>query len=191
MTQSAVTEPLPAVPRITTSSPGRNRFDAALLPSAPNRVRGVMVMRVSASDRSRTVHAEPDWFRMTARTIVRAPADALPTVGVATGAGVVDTVTAGAALSAVHVESLDAPSMAPNQTAAAATAMATAIAAMDVACRRSQDFRDIGELGGGGTNGIGSVGWVTAPPSGLHMHVAPSICQGLVWRCCGKHREAD
>jgi hypothetical protein len=65
-------------------------------------------------------------------------------VGVGTGAAGVDTVTAGAALTAVHVESPDTAAVTPNQTAAVATAMATAVAAMEVACRRSQGLRDVG-----------------------------------------------
>jgi hypothetical protein len=81
---------------------------------------------------------------MTARTMVRVPADVPPPVGVGTGASGVDTVTAGAALTAVHVESPDTAAVTPNQTAAAATAMAPAIAAMEVACRRSQGLRDVG-----------------------------------------------
>jgi hypothetical protein len=146
------------------------------------------VIMVCVPARVRTVHVGPDWLTMTARTMVRAPADVPPPVGVGTGAGEVATVTAGAALTAVHVESPDAAAVTPNQTAAVATAMAPAIAAMDVACRRSQGLRDVGRLGGGGTNGIGSVGWVTGPPSGRRMHVVPSKCQGLVWSRCGEHR---
>jgi hypothetical protein len=192
MTLSAVTSPLVTAPRITTSSPGRNRFDAAAVPSTPNRVRDVMVILISASARVRTVHVEPDWFTMTARTIVRAPAaDACPPVGVATGVGVAGAMTAGAAVTAVHVESPDTAAVAPNQTATAVTATATAIAAMEVACRRSQDSRGVGRSGGGGTNGIGSVGWVTAPPSSMPMHDVLSICQGLVWSCRGRYGQAD
>jgi hypothetical protein len=104
---------------------------------------------------------------------------------------VADAISGGAALTAVHVESPDTAAVAPNQMATAPTAMATAIAAMEVACRRNQDSRGVGRLGGGGTNGIGSVGWVTAQPSSMHMHDAPSICQGLVWSCRGRHRQAD
>ena len=191
MTQSAVTEPLAKAPTITTSSPGSNRLDAAGVPSRPNRVRGVMVIMVCAPARVRTVHLGPDWFTMTARTMVRAPADVPLLVGVLTGSGDADTVTAGAALTAVHVESPDTAAVTPNQTATATTAMATTIAAMDVACRRSQDLRDVGWLAGGGTNGMGSVGWVTGPPSNRQMHVVLSICQGLVWSCCGERRQAD
>ena len=192
MTQSAVTSPLATAPRITTSAPGRNRCDAPAVPSVPNRVRGVTVILVSASARVRTVHVELDWFTMTARTIVRAPAaDAPLPVDVATGVGRADAISGGAALTAVHVESPDTAAVAPNQTATAPPAMTTAIAAMEVACRRNQDLRGVGRLGGGGTNGIGSVGWVTAPPSSMHMHDVPSICQGLVWSCRGSHRQAD
>ena len=191
MTQSAVTEPLATTPRITTSSPGWIRLDAAAVPSRPNRVRGVMVITVCAPARVRTVHVGPDWFTMTARTMVRAPADVVPPVGVWTGSGGADTVTAGAALTAVHVDSPDTAAVTPNQTATATAAMATAVAAMDVPCRRSQDLRDVGWLDGGGTNGIRSVGWVTGPPSNMHMHVAPSICQGLVWSHGDERRQAD
>lgn len=189
-TQSAVTEPLVTAARITTFSPGWNWLDAAAVPFGPNRVRGVMVIFVCAPARVRTVQVGPDWFTMTARTMVRAPADAAAPVGVATGAGRVDTVPAGAALSAVNVESPDPAAVTANQPAATTTAMATTIAAMEVACPRSHDLRDVGWLSGG-TYGIGSVGWVTGPPSGMHMHVVPSICQGLVMEPCREHRQAD
>ena len=112
-----------------------------------------MVIMVCVSARVRTVHVEPDWFTMTARTMVRAPAPTYPASGCRTGAERVDTMTAGAALTAVHVESPDTAAVAPNQMATVATAMAPAIAAMEVACRRTRTC-------------VTSVDWVAAAQTG-------------------------
>ena len=131
--QSAVMVRLATAPTITTSSPERNRFDAADALPRPNRVSGVVITVTSAPARVRALQVEPDWLSRTARIIARLASPLGAEVGVVAALGTAGAVSVGAELTAVQFESSDRAAVTPKPTAIAVMTTATAIAAVDAA----------------------------------------------------------